>query len=1416
MLKEQRGRVRNEISGGIFFSAVIQGRDITVILPRELTPAMAGLRDASKVFTGRDSDLEQVIGLLDPAAETAPRTTTVSGLPGVGKTELAVHAAHAALQSGWFPGGVLFIDMLGYDPERAIPAGVALERLLRKVGMPAEHIPADEQDRSALLRSVLAAYAGEGKPVLVVIDNVSSSVQAAPIIPAAGKVVVTSRHKLPLQDARRLDLDKLGESAGVELLVGELGLVAGADTRVAAHPDDAVRIARLCDGLPLALQIVAALLAAHPARSLSKMADDLQDTQTRLDEMRFREPGGAELAVRAAFDLSYGQLDAVQGRIFQLLPLNPGPEISTAAAAAMASLDERATRRSLDELERAHLIESGSADGRWRMHDLLRVYSLGLDLEAQDKNLAILLLLAYYSDTATSAARYLGPTASRPPDDLFADRFQALAWLDTEYPNLVPYGSVVIVTQPSSLSPFTTADLFLSLWRYFELRHLTDDWIRLTEFALLVARGLGDRDREADALSKLGGAFRQARRFGDAVSACQEALTIQRELGNRHGQGVALNNLAAALISAKRYDEAIVSAEQAAVIFQETGDRYREGIAASHLGGALTKMGRPSEGVTAYEKAAAVFREAGDQRSESGVLTSLGNALRYGGTDLEEAIDLHRRSAAAMAEAGDQYSQAGVLVNLTAALTDAGHLDEALSVAQDAVALLRNSEDSYELGLALENLGSVLLDAGQASDAVEVIGEAVTEYHRIGDQEAEAEAQIDLGKALRKAGDCAAAIAAFRTAADIGQVTANQRIEGRALGSLGNTLWEANRGDESVTTLHAAVTASRAAHDLDGEAKALVFLGTTLLAGGDIDAAISAFRDAVKLHRKAGSGGLAELASGALRGTRSVKRARDERRARLAAGRFEDIIADYRASSFRQTDHPDIVGGMAAELGSALYRAGRAEQATAFLEEAAIAFQRAGRLDRERVTVAELDAARQAQFDTQAAADALERVLYSPAADSQELRAALDEASRHLGSRDARFFRLLSANPGPDISLAAAAILAIADRGVILARLDELAGLALSRDHQRLFHRMSNLYRNDTEVARGALRMLTKMRLVERTADPERWRLLPAVRPFAVQQGRKHAKQDLRDPVRTLLYLYYLAGAHDASAPLDSGIIAPSLRGQEPGLRWLTAEYANLVATVQEAGHYNDDLSAVIALDLTRSMTHITHLEQRPDSAVALGPIARRAARRLHDRHAEAVVLRNLGIDLRLTGRLDEAITTLHQALAIYQDLDDLTGEGTTLTNLGGVLTQAGQFAEADTVLRSAIDILRQQGRHFSEAVALINLAALLNATGQPDAAIAALRDADAIYRKIGDQRRRSGALALLADALMKAGHDEEAIKVYRRAAMLARLSGNLPLAATSLSRLAEIYRATRQETEADDVLRELAQLAPDIEGNAH
>jgi hypothetical protein len=178
------GDTYNKISGGIFFSAVIQGRDITVQLPPEITPALSGLPSGTPAFTGRDTDLRTLLDILAPRAADSqgdleapgdsPASTVmvaaVGGLAGIGKTEMAVQAARIALFRGWFPGGVLFVDLFGYDPARRLDPGQALEGFLHALAIPGEHIPPHTQDRARLYASVLAAYAHAGRRILVVID----------------------------------------------------------------------------------------------------------------------------------------------------------------------------------------------------------------------------------------------------------------------------------------------------------------------------------------------------------------------------------------------------------------------------------------------------------------------------------------------------------------------------------------------------------------------------------------------------------------------------------------------------------------------------------------------------------------------------------------------------------------------------------------------------------------------------------------------------------------------------------------------------------------------------------------------------------------------------------------------------------------------------------------------------------------------------------------------------------------------------------------------------------------------------------------------------------------------------------------------------------------------------------------------
>ncbi|MEH0975315.1 ATP-binding protein [Micromonospora sp. CPCC 205546] len=272
--------VSNQITGGVFFSSVIQGRDVRVMLPAEIRPALTGLPPASLVFTGRDQAVKDLREALRPGRPGAVQlVSAVAGMAGIGKTELVLHTAHEVLTDGWFPGGVLFVDMFGYDPERRVPAGTALAGWLSAIGIPGDHIPTREQDRSRLWRSVLDAYTAQDRRLLLIIDNVASEDQVLPLLPGNAKVpvLVTSRHTLDL-DARLHDLDVLAPNSAVELLSEVIDRRRGPDDPRLHQADRGplAELADLCAGLPLALRIVAALMADRPNLEPGVLATDLE------------------------------------------------------------------------------------------------------------------------------------------------------------------------------------------------------------------------------------------------------------------------------------------------------------------------------------------------------------------------------------------------------------------------------------------------------------------------------------------------------------------------------------------------------------------------------------------------------------------------------------------------------------------------------------------------------------------------------------------------------------------------------------------------------------------------------------------------------------------------------------------------------------------------------------------------------------------------------------------------------------------------------------------------------------------------------------------------------------------------------------------------------------------------------------
>ncbi len=707
MPTEDGGDNASKISGGNQYGPVVQGRDFTnttfVSQQAGAAPvARAQLPGLVAGFSGRDAELAQVSGLLDPGGDAGPVVVSaMAGLAGVGKTALAIHAAHAARTRGWFPGGVLFIDLHGYDAP--VQPGQALDALLRALGIPAEHIPPGTDERAALYRSLLAQVAD---PVLIVADNASAEGQVRLLLPGPGphKVLVTSRHTLAGLGARLLDVSILDEDAAIALLDGLLRSARPDDDRITAAGQAAGELAGFCGGLPLALQITAALMVADPDLTASELAAQLASEIGRLEALDY---DGSRMSVTAAFELSYRALDDQAARMFRLLPVSPGPDISTAATAVVAGLPEAEARRVLGRLSRAHLAET--TGGRWRMHDLLRLYARQLSdtsAAADDRDQATTRLLDYYTAKTRAADAHLRALRDTvvPPD--FTGREDALGWLDAERPTLI---AAIALAARTSQGPTATA-LALNMAEYLQWRRRFDEAMTVYQDAAAIYRDTGDRRGEGAALNNLGNALQEVRRFDEAITAHQDAAAIFRQTGDRHHEGMALDNLGAVLHEVRRFDEAITAHQDAAAIFRKTGDLHSEVMELNNLGNALQEVRRFDEAITALEQDLAICRETGDRHGEGITLNNLGNALQQL-RRFDEAITAHQDAAAIFRDTGDRHGEGGALNNLGLALREVRRFGEAITACRDAAAIFRDTGDRRSEGIAVANLEAAQTEA---------------------------------------------------------------------------------------------------------------------------------------------------------------------------------------------------------------------------------------------------------------------------------------------------------------------------------------------------------------------------------------------------------------------------------------------------------------------------------------------------------------------------------------------------------------------------------------------------------------------------------------------------------------------------------------------------------------------------------
>ncbi len=721
--------------------------------PAVAPPRPAQLPPDAADFTGRTAPVRVLRAALAAEPEDAegggagqPRAlvvATVVGMGGVGKTALALHVAHRVRDG--YPDGQLYVDLRGSDRVPADPEAV-LSGFLVALGVPADAVPDGLDARSALFRSVV-----DGRRLLLVLDNAKDAAQIRPLLPGAvGCAVLTTGRTRPagLPATVQVDLDVFQPDEALDLL----GRTIGAE-RLAAEPEAARELVVACGHLPLAVRIVAARLAARPGWTVETLSRRLQVERRRIDELRI-----GDLAVAAAFELSYRQLTADQARAFRLVASVDGPDIGLPAAAALLDLDEYDAEDLLEALVDVAMVES-PFPGRYRYHDLLRAFArrrpaqgagpeVGADhggsgegseaVAARDRLLDHLLATAcsafQHAVPGDPAAGALGPAHS--PGVPLTGREAAREWAAVERAGAVALAAQVAADPAAGQGPALRAatDLLIALTPFV----LTPPSRQLAATADALAEAAarhGDVRAEGRAHFLRGNVALAATRLDAAEAASRQAVAAARTAGDSVILRQALNDLGLICQFLSRYDEAVDHYDEALLLANRLG--HRSGALVTTVNAALARVrsGRADEAVTICHEVLAELRTRQDDPGRAYTLYVLGLAHHALGRH-EEAVTWFGECLAVSVAGGLRDRAAHARYRLADSLRELGRADEALDHAAQALLLCEELGAERDQAQALVVLGCALADLGRGAEAGTRLREAYAIFRRLGLPEA--------------------------------------------------------------------------------------------------------------------------------------------------------------------------------------------------------------------------------------------------------------------------------------------------------------------------------------------------------------------------------------------------------------------------------------------------------------------------------------------------------------------------------------------------------------------------------------------------------------------------------------------------------------------------------------------------------
>jgi DNA-binding SARP family transcriptional activator len=650
-------------------------------------------------FVGRSREL----ALLTGEHDDTPRVSVIEGMPGVGKTALAVHAAR--MVSGQYPDGMLYLNFHTHDPGRpSLDPAEALHRLLRMLTVPATQIPDAIGERAALWRAQLSR-----RRAVVILDDAARHDQIRPLLPVAGQclILITTRRRLPdLEGARALTLDVLSLDDAVTLFRQISGPGRARDE------DEVGTAVGLCGRLPLAIQLTAGRLAQDYPPRLADLVEELSQSPARLGGT-----GAASPEVMSAFDLSYRALEPDHQRFFRRLGVSPCAYVSLQAAAALGGGTLAEAEKALAALLDHHLL-ARAPDGQFRFHDLIRGYAAVRaardDLESEQRQ-AVARLLDYYLHTADRADRVLHPfrrrmtvSVANPPaaSPALGTQEDAAGWLESEWRNILEAARYAGRHEWKR----KCADLTHVLAGFVEIRAYWDEAIAAHTLALQAARDLADPARIAQASLELSVVSQQTGRHEATLPLAEEAAAIYRSLADWRGEAEALDQVGMAHQRAARSREALAYFHEARILYRDAADQRGVANTLSHSGIACWHLGRYPEAMGHLRNALSLYRDVGDRRGEAKTLSNLGRMQLFSGYH-KDALENYQKSLEIFGEIGGAQNEAILYHNIGGVHLYKGSYEEGLAACRRALAIYREIGDLPDEADVLNDIGAIYQSA---------------------------------------------------------------------------------------------------------------------------------------------------------------------------------------------------------------------------------------------------------------------------------------------------------------------------------------------------------------------------------------------------------------------------------------------------------------------------------------------------------------------------------------------------------------------------------------------------------------------------------------------------------------------------------------------------------------------------------